>query len=97
MQIISISLEFIPQPFSKSWGSLQHWLCELLHVFSVISPGKHAKGKPIISADLGFDARGFIIDMTTIMESDHHTGNTWADSALVHFGVCQLETCSDKF
>lgn len=77
VQIISITLEFIPQPSSKSWGSLQNWSCELLHVFSVISPGKHAKGKPIISADLGFDAREFIIDMTTIMESDHHAGNTW--------------------
>lgn len=90
MQITSICLEFILQPSSKSWGSLQNWLCELLHVFSVISPGKHAKGKPIISADLVFDGREFIIDMTTIMDGDHRVGKTWADRAIVHFGVHQL-------
>lgn len=77
MQIISTSPEFILQPSSQSWGSLQNWLCELLHVFSVISPGKHAKGEPIISADLVFDARECIIDMTTIMNSDPQAGRAW--------------------
>jgi hypothetical protein len=49
------------------------------YIFSVISPGKHAKGKPIISADLVVDVREFIIDMTTIMDSDHWIGKAWAD------------------
>lgn len=45
------------------------------YVFSVISPGKLAKGKPNISADLVFAARDFIIDrMTVIMDSGHHAG-----------------------
>lgn len=94
MQITSIYLEFIFQASSKCWGSLLNGLCELLHVFSVISPGKPARGKPIILADLGFDAREFIIDTTTIMESDHHAGKAWADSTTVHFGLCQSTTDS---
>lgn len=90
MQIISIYPEFIPQLSSKSWGSLQNWSCELLHVFSVISPGKLAKGKPIISADLVLDAREFIIDMTTIMDSDHRGGKAWADGMIAHFRIHRL-------
>lgn len=73
----------------RKLGSLQNWLCELLHVFSVISQGKHAKGKPITSADLGFDAREFIIDMTTIMDGDHPVGKAWADGVTVCFGARQ--------
>jgi hypothetical protein len=53
--------------------------CMNYYIFSVISPGKHAKGKPIISADLVVDVREFIIDMTTIMDSDHWIGKAWAD------------------
>lgn len=79
VQITSLHLEFIPSLLPKVGGGLQNWLCELLHVFSVISPGKHAKGKPIISADLVFGVREFIIDMTGIMDSDRWIGKAWAD------------------
>lgn len=86
-----ISLSRIYTPAStKSWGSLQkNWSCELLHVFSVISPGNHAKGKPIISADLGFDVREFIIDTTTIMKRSSTLATHGADGATVHVGICQ--------
>lgn len=85
VQITSHHLEFIPSLLPKVGGGLQNWLCELLHVFSVISPGKHAKGKPIISADLVFGVREFIIDMTGIMDSDHWLGKAWADYPQPHW------------
>ena len=86
VQTASVCLGCIHQPSSKSWSSLQHWSCELLHVLSVISPGKYTKGKPNIAADLVFDAREFIIDMTAIMNSDHQAGKAWAGCVIVHFG-----------
>lgn len=78
MQIIPIRI-YTPA-FLQKLGVLYKIGCVNYYVFSVISPGIHAKGKPIISPDLVFEARDFIIDRTTIiMDSDHHTGKVWAD------------------